>query len=156
MWAIENCTDKGVVTVATDSEAGPDRMWIGGIIGHIMGVTTKSYIIKDCIAAGTLNAPAIRQVGMVTGETYETAYTKYTPADATVEFPVMGCKIDGSIVRNGTDFPDITDEIFHRVIYSDVPTVETWVPVVGEDGLTYYHGNYGVKTEGGDASEDLG
>jgi hypothetical protein len=91
---------------------------------------------------------------MVTCTVYADAAARYTPAAAT-DYPVMGCKIDGSFTRSGKELGDITDSNFHEVIYSDTPSVETWVPVVGEDEVTRYHGNYGVKTAGGESGDDL-
>ena len=152
--AVEECTDQGSITINTNSGVLATRITIGGIIGRLTYATKKNYIVKDCIAQGDINTPALAQVGLVTGETY----TKAAGACAAAEgfYPVMGCKIDGAIVNANVDIDDVKDDNFVNVIYSDTPTVDTWVPVVGDDGVTRYHGNYGVATAGGDSSGDLG
>ena len=117
--------------------------------------TTKAYIVKDCTIDTTINTPTIAQVGLVTGATYEFAVGKCVAEDGI--YPVMGCQVDGSITKSGADIADVTMDNFMNYIYADVPsvdTVESWVPVIDGD-TTYYHGNYGVKTAGGESSDDL-
>ena len=154
-YSIENCTEKGSITIDVNSGVLATRITIGGIIGRLTYATTKAYIVKDCTIDTTINTPTIAQVGLVTGATYEFAVGKCVAEDGI--YPVMGCQVDGSITKSGADIADVTMDNFMNYIYADVPsvdTVESWVPVIDGD-TTYYHGNYGVKTAGGESSDDL-
>ena len=152
--SIEGCTAKGTIDIDANSGMDNEPFFGGGVVGYIAGASGVAFIVKDCTVEATVNTPALSQVGLVTGHTYAVAETMYTPA-ATTDYPVMGCKIDGSFTNKNKTFNDITTENFYQVIYSETPTVDTWVPVVGDDGVTRYHGNYGVVTEGGDVGDDL-
>jgi hypothetical protein len=151
------CTNKGNITVDPDCGAwnGTDgqSLRVGGLVGTCDTQSTNTYLIKDCTQDSNISVggPWVN-VGCAIGNTYDKVASYYTPADATTDFPVIGCKFDGSF----NEISDITNENFHQVIYAGTqPSVDTWVPVVGEDGITRYHGNYGVKTEGGESSDDL-
>jgi hypothetical protein len=148
------CVAKGKIEIDSASAMYDGIFQGGGLIGYTAGKTASAYIVKDCTVDANVSAPALSQVGLIMGNTYATAVTMYTPV-AETDYPVMGCKVDGSFTRSGKELGDVTESNFHEVIYSDVPSVETWVPVVGEDEVTRYHGNYGVKSAGGESGDDL-
>ena len=151
---IDSCIAKGKIEIDAASAMSDNIFYGGGVVAYIAGASPAAYIVKDCTIEATVSMPALTKVGLVMGNPYTDIATKYTPV-AETDYPVMGCKVDGSFTRSGKELGDVTESNFHEVIYSDVPSVETWVPVVGEDGITRYHGNYGVKTEGGESGDDL-
>ena len=151
--SVEDCTDNGSITINTNSGVLATRLTIGGIIGRLTYATTKNYFVKDCTANGDINTPGLAQVGMVTGATYTAAVAACVAAEG--YYPVMGCKIDGALIKNGVNVSDIQMADFHKYIYADTPSDETWVPVEDENGVISYHGNYGVKTAGGESGDDL-
>ena len=151
---IDSCIANGKIEVDANSRQYDGIFYGGGVVAYIAGASPAAYVVKDCTVDATISIPALTRVGMVTGTIYADAAAMYTPV-ATTDYPVMGCKIDGSFTRSGKELGDVTDSNFHEVIYSDTPSVETWVPVVGEDEITRYHGNYGVKTAGGESGDDL-
>jgi hypothetical protein len=151
--SVEGCTDNGSITINTNSGVLATRITIGGIIGRLTYATTQNYLVKDCTANGDINTPGLAQVGMVTGATYAAAVAACVAAEG--YYPVMGCKIDGALIKDGVNVSDIQMADFHKYIYADTPSDETWVPVEDENGVISYHGNYGVKTAGGESGDDL-
>ncbi len=155
LHTIENCKDYGTYTVNANSAVADVCFWCGGILARVFKKATGPYIVKDCTAEPTIYAPANTQVGIVTGSTWAQASVNYTPV-AETDYPIIGCKVDGAITRSGKDLADVTIDNFFEVTYADTPSVDSWVPVVGDDGVIRYHGNYGVETAGGDSTDDLG
>ena len=55
---IENCLNKGSLTILNGQGANSEQYTIGGIVGQIISNTTPAISIKNCLNTGVINGPA--------------------------------------------------------------------------------------------------
>ena len=166
---LDNCHGNGTFTV--DENCGAfkngsnfldESLFVGGLLGRLGGSfatdgksssiakSTAAYIAKDCTVDAKISVPGYKYVGLVCACDYERfGGVSTTPVNDT-DFPIMNCKVDGAITKAGAEITDVTSDNFFDYVYGDTPSVASWTAAE-----TLYHGNYGVKAEGGDSGEDL-
>ena len=124
---ISNTHSTGNITVT--SRTAHDGTFVGGIVANPTATTTITESSVNCTVSTALGT-----AGMAVGIAYGGKAT------------VTNSKFDGFIQRAGdTEQKDIKEDDFFDYIYSNA-----W------GGDSDYAGNTGVKTEGGDSTEDLG
>ena len=126
---ISGCFVTGSISVPSTQRANKADVYVGGIVGRQLSPLTA------CEFTGNVSAPGNSLVGAISGNSY--AETRI----------ISNCKVDGNIEKKDLPFTDITEDNFFNYVYSSgAPT--DWA---SQDPA--YNGNYGVKTEGGDADD---
>ncbi len=129
---ISGCFVTGSISAPSTQRANKTDVYVGGIVGRQLSP------LAECEFTGNVSAPGNSLVGAISGNSY--AETRI----------ISNCKVDGNIEKKDLPFTDITEDNFFNYVYS------SGAPTDWASQNPAYNGNYGVKTTGGDSTDDLG